>query len=86
MCYLVIEQIMPLLSVIPPEPHEREDFKDVYLVMPKMDMTLHKVIRKQKLTEKHIQWILYQILRGLQYMHSAGVIHRDLVCFVLHYK
>mmetsp|Transcript_28823 Transcript_28823/g.46038 ORF Transcript_28823/g.46038 Transcript_28823/m.46038 type:complete len:288 (+) Transcript_28823:520-1383(+) len=44
-----------------------------------MDTDLHQIIRsKQTLSDSHIQYFTYQILRGLKYVHSAGVLHRDL--------
>merc|ERR1719313_1068076 len=55
------------------------DFQDVILVVPYMATDLHKVIHSgQDLTDKHMQVIICQILRGLSYLHSAGVAHRDL--------
>lgn len=73
------QDIIELIGVVPPEPHEIDTYNDVYLVMPKVETTLAKVIRsKQTLTDRHFQFFIYQMLRGLKYMHSAGVIHRDL--------
>lgn len=34
--------------------------------------------RFQRLSNDHICYFLYQILRGLKYIHSANVLHRDL--------
>jgi serine/threonine protein kinase len=31
-----------------------------------------------KITEFHVQTIMYHVLCGLNFIHSAGVIHRDL--------
>ncbi|KIY52804.1 kinase-like protein, partial [Fistulina hepatica ATCC 64428] len=44
-----------------------------------MEADLHQIIKSgQKLTNEHVQYFLYQILRGMKYIHSAAVIHRDL--------
>ena len=36
-----------------------------------------KIVTKS-LTINHIQYFIYQVLRGLKYIHSANVMHRDL--------
>jgi serine/threonine protein kinase len=43
-----------------------------------MDTTLRDVIKTQKLSNDQIQFLAYQILRGLKYLHSMGIIHKDL--------
>jgi len=70
------ENLMRLLDVLPVP---GLDFSDVYIVMPYMHADLHRIIySKMRLAESHCQAFTCQILRGLTYLHSAGVVHRDL--------
>ena len=43
-----------------------------------METDLHAVIRANILEEVHRQYIIYQILKALKYIHSGELIHRDL--------
>ncbi|XP_021889758.1 mitogen-activated protein kinase 3 [Carica papaya] len=71
------ENVVGIRDVIPPP--LRREFTDVYIATELMDTDLHNIIRSnQGLSEEHCQYFLYQILRGLKYIHSANVIHRDL--------
>jgi len=71
------ENIISLIDV--PKPQSSIGFNDIYIVNDLMETDLHRVIySKQELTDEHIQYFIYQILRGVLYIHSADVIHRDL--------
>ena len=41
-----------------------------------MGADLNNIVKTQKLTDDHVQFLIYQVLRGLKYIHSAGIIHR----------
>ncbi|KFK42540.1 hypothetical protein AALP_AA1G007800 [Arabis alpina] len=71
------DNVVAIRDIIrPPQP---ENFNDVYIVYELMDIDLHQVIRSnQPLTDDHSRFFLYQLLRGLKYVHSANVLHRDL--------
>jgi mitogen-activated protein kinase 1/3 len=73
------DNIVSLLDMMPPNVQYLEDFKDVYLVADLMETDLHRIIySKQKLSMDHAQYFIYQVLRGLKYIHSCRVLHRDL--------
>jgi len=70
------DNIISILDMYPPD---SPDFYDIYIVTDLMETDLHRVIySKQVLNEEHHQYFSYQILRGLLYLHSANVVHRDL--------
>ena len=71
------ENIVLLRDIM--KPPSMDDFNDVYLVYELMDTDLHQIVRSsQGLSDEHSQYFLYQILRGLKYVHTAKVLHRDL--------
>eukprot|EP00919_Chromeraceae_sp_WS-2016_P046664 GHVR01110757.1.p1 GENE.GHVR01110757.1~~GHVR01110757.1.p1 ORF type:complete len:269 (+),score=44.17 GHVR01110757.1:79-885(+) len=52
--------------------------RDIYLVFDFMETDLHAVIRANILEEIHKQYIIYQLLKSLKYMHSGELLHRDM--------
>ncbi|XP_067683969.1 uncharacterized protein [Haliotis asinina] len=70
------DNIINIREILKPK---QEHFQEIYVVFDLMESDLHRIIyTQQELTEEHIRYFLYQILRGLKYIHSANVIHRDL--------
>nr|AEQ28763.1 mitogen-activated protein kinase 1 [Prunus salicina] len=71
------ENVIAIKDII--RPPQKENFNDVYIVYELMDTDLHQIIRSnQPLNDDHCRYFLYQLLRGLKYVHSANVLHRDL--------
>ncbi|KAK9940291.1 hypothetical protein M0R45_016959 [Rubus argutus] len=71
------DNIVKIKDII--RPPNKENFNDVYIVSELMDTDLNQIINSsQALTDDHCQYFLYQLLRGLKYIHSANILHRDL--------
>uniref|UniRef100_A0A6V1P1J1 Mitogen-activated protein kinase n=1 Tax=Heterosigma akashiwo TaxID=2829 RepID=A0A6V1P1J1_HETAK len=60
-------------------PANTTNFRDVYIVTRLFESDMDRIISSgQALTDQHFQYFLFQILRGLKYIHSANVLHRDM--------
>lgn len=78
--FLRHRSIVGLKDMMSIAPSERGSYNEVYLCMEYMEYTLQRLIHSQQvpLTEPMIQFILYQLLTAIYYMHSADIIHRDM--------
>ncbi|XP_029435935.1 mitogen-activated protein kinase 4 isoform X2 [Rhinatrema bivittatum] len=50
----------------------------VYVVQEHLETDLARLLEQGPLTEEHAKLFMYQLLRGMKYIHSANVLHRDL--------
>ncbi|RNA07393.1 mitogen-activated kinase 14 [Brachionus plicatilis] len=71
------DNVIELFSILSPS-LDYKDMNEIYLVTDLMITDLHNVIQFSHLSEDHIKSFTYQILRGLKYLHSMNLIHRDL--------
>lgn len=75
--FLEHDNIIALVDL--PRPEARTGYNDIYIITDLMETDLHRVIySRQDLTDDHIQYFAYQLLRGMLFIHSANIIHRDL--------
>jgi len=69
--------VVKMYDVIVPENLKR--FNELYIVLEVCDSDLKKLCRADvHLSPLHITSLLYNLLAGLHYIHSAGIWHRDL--------
>lgn len=81
------ENVLKLTKVVDSEGYAFQDgaaehFKEateLFLVEELLDNDLHRILEsKGKLREDYVKLFLYQLLRGLKYIHSSNVVHRDI--------
>ncbi|XP_027535014.1 mitogen-activated protein kinase 12 isoform X2 [Neopelma chrysocephalum] len=70
------ENVIGILDVFTPDV-TLEKFNDFYLVMPFMGTDLSKIMKHEKLTEDRIQFLVYQMLKGLKILDFGLARHTD---------
>ena len=75
--YLKHENIIDLIDIWATTDYE--NFTSIVLVLDLMDTDMYQIINSQQpLLVDHHKYFIYQLLRGLKFIHSAGILHRDL--------
>eukprot|EP01084_Bolivina_argentea_P021562 40067_1 len=70
-CFIRLYHILP--------PIDPENFKTVNMVFEYTESNLCNIFRtNQYFSSFHIEYILYQLLLGINYMHSCDIIHRNI--------
>nr|AZL94363.1 peroxiredoxin 1 [Nephromyces sp. MMRI] len=67
------DNIIKLMNVL-----KAENDRDIYLVFDYMDTDLHSAIKADILEDIHKQYIIYQLLKAIKFMHSGKLLHRDM--------
>lgn len=58
-------------------PDDKSKWDEVYMVTDLMETDIYQIIKSQQpLSAEHVQYFLLQILKGINYIHSANVMHR----------
>jgi mitogen-activated protein kinase 15 len=58
--------------------HASSEDRDLYLVLDFMPSDLATAIKANVFRPIHKEFVMWQILCALKYLHSAGIVHRDL--------
>ena len=73
------ENLLQLYDIIPPKQSEFNKFNAFSVIIENSAADLGTIFRtNQFFRALYVQHILYQILCGVQYMHSMNIAHRDL--------
>lgn len=72
------KNLVKLYDVVEPT-NSPATFNCLYLVFEAAPSDMRKMYKSSLyLTERHIKTVLYHLLVGLKFIHSANVIHRDI--------
>lgn len=71
------ENIVQLKDLV--VPRSENELKDLFIITELMDCTVRDVLKSnQTFTEINAIYFLYHMLKGLAFIHSSGIAHRDI--------
>ena len=71
------ENIVQLRDLV--VPRSENELRDLYIITELMDCTVRDVLKSnQNFTDINTKYFLYHMLKGLAYIHSSGIAHRDI--------
>eukprot|EP01060_Flectonema_neradi_P011822 TRINITY_DN1879_c0_g1_i1.p1 TRINITY_DN1879_c0_g1~~TRINITY_DN1879_c0_g1_i1.p1 ORF type:complete len:1038 (+),score=148.42 TRINITY_DN1879_c0_g1_i1:89-3202(+) len=75
-----VKTILSLKSLVLAYPKANSHrFKSIFMVTELMETDLKALLNSgQNLPEPHVCYMMFQLMKGLHFMHQAGVIHRDI--------
>lgn len=71
------ENIIQLKDLVVPQ--SENELRDLYIITELMDCTVRDVLKSnQNFEDNNIKYFMYHMLKGLAYIHSSGIAHRDI--------
>ncbi|KAF0980947.1 hypothetical protein FDP41_012735 [Naegleria fowleri] len=71
------ENIIQLKDLV--VPRSENELRDLYIITELMDCTVRDVLKSnQNFTDINTKYFMYHMLKGLAFIHSSGIAHRDI--------
>lgn len=70
------ENVVQVRDVLAPS--DAKVFNDAFVVLELLPLDLGAAVRRKALNPENVKFLMWGLLKGICYLHDAGVVHRDL--------